>query len=121
VHVGLLHHRHQRSLGAPLRLEQAGKVAAIAHPWHLDHDAAHPRIPLALAVAVALARARGGALVALGAQMLGHLQLHHRLAQHAHAFTQKVEIACLLCLAQQPLQCHTQRIGHRVGPPHLVS
>ena len=47
LHVGLLHHRHQRPLRPRARLQQRGEVAAVAHPRHPQLDRAHPRVPVA--------------------------------------------------------------------------
>jgi site-specific DNA recombinase len=114
LHVRLLHHRQQRPLGPPPRLQQAGEEAPIPHPRHRQLDRPHPRVPLPLAVPVALAPPLGAALVPLRAQVLAHLQLHQRLRQHPHPFPQEVAVLQLR-LAQQVLQCHPELVGHRVG------
>jgi hypothetical protein len=90
THVGLLDDRHQRLLGAPARPEKAREVAALTQLRDLQIDLAGARVPPPRAVAVAV---RGAvlrpALAELGADQLGHLDLHQlpheqleRLAQH---------------------------------------
>jgi len=54
VNVGFLDHGHQRLLGSPPRLEEAGEVAALPELGNLQRDPASPGIPIAVAVSVTL-------------------------------------------------------------------
>jgi len=57
---------------------------------------------------------------ALGAQVLGHLQLHQRLGHDPHAFAQGVQVGFSISLAQQFGKCHAQCVGHRRWCSSLV-
>ena len=88
--VGLLHDGQQRLLGTPARLQNAREVAALADLGDLQLDLPGARVPPPRPIAVAMRRpVLGPALAALGADQLGHLELHHlrrdgldRLADH---------------------------------------
>jgi hypothetical protein len=99
LHVGLAHGRHQRPLSSLARLQQAWEEAAVAYARHAQLERAHPRIPVAVAVAIAFTLSFGAALVALGAQVLGHLQFHQRLGHHPHTFAQRVQVWFSVSLA----------------------
>src|SRR5437763_13528515 len=71
--VRLAHHGHQGALRPLARLQQTRKVAAVAHPWHLEIERANPRVPCPVAIAVSLPIPFAAALVALGAKVLGDL------------------------------------------------
>src|SRR5581483_9554069 len=114
--VGLLHDRDQRLFGPPAWLQQAGKIAAIAHAWHAERNRAHARVPLPFAVAVALPQPRRRALVPFGAQLLRHLQFHQRLTERLDAVPEEVDLLAQRGLAERLHQCHPQLIGHRVAP-----
>jgi hypothetical protein len=117
LHIGLLDHGHEGSLGAFARLKQAGEVAAIPGSGYAQLDGPHAGVPTPLSVAVALTRPGWRAFVSLGAQVLANLQLHQCLAQHLHPVSQEVGIPIKLRLAEQVQKCHSQLIGHRIGPP----
>src|SRR5919198_3440119 len=94
--VRLLHHRHERLLGALARLQERREVAAPPELRDLQLDLAGARVPPPRPVAIAV----GGAiirpaLVELGADQLRHLRLH-QLLDHP---TQRLadHVAVLLC------------------------
>jgi hypothetical protein len=110
--VCLLDDGHQRALSTSPWFQQARKEAAIAHPWHLQFDRANARIPRPLAMTVAVAASLWRAFVPLCTDVLGELQLHQLLSQHAHALTQEISLFHT-SLAQHLGKCHSQLVGHR--------
>ena len=91
-----------------------GKEAAITNAGYPQLEWAHSRIPVPIAVPVAFTLSIRAALVTLGAQMLGHLQLHQRLGHDAYTFTKCVQIRLGVRLAQQLGECHAKVVGHRL-------
>ncbi len=45
--------------------------------------------------------------------MLGHFDFHQRLRQGPYPFSQEIHVVAQLGLAQQVIECHAKRIGHR--------
>ena len=94
VDIGLLHHRDQRLLGAPARLQKRREVAAVAQLGDGQLDAADPSVPVAGPVAVAVGGPLQAALAQLRANPGADLGVHqlgshpgHRLAQHIGVLT----------------------------------
>src|SRR5207247_11411530 len=101
-------------LSTPSGLQQAGEEAAVAHPWDLQLDRPHARVPGSLAVAIAVAAPLRRAFVTLGADVFSQLHLHQFLGQDAYSLTQKISLLHT-CLAQHLGECHSQFVGHRAG------
>jgi len=88
--VRLLHHRQQRLLRAPARLEEAREVAALTDLGDLQLDLPGPGVPPPRPIPVAMRRPiLRATLAVLGADQLRHLELQHlrrhrsgRLADH---------------------------------------
>src|SRR6266851_6831142 len=89
------------SLGPLAWFQQPRKEATVAHAWHVQIERTHPSVPVSVAVAIGLALPLRAALVALGTQVLGHLEFHQGLGHHAHALAQGVQVGLSVCLAQQ--------------------
>ena len=72
-----------------------------------------PRVPAPLAIAVAAGQSALRVALALGhAGELGHLGLHDRLGEHAHALAQEVDVALGDRLAHRLEHGHPV-LGHR--------
>src|SRR5207245_2056560 len=63
-------------------LQQARKVAAVTHPWHLEIQRADARVPGPVAIRIPLSISFTGAFVALGPNVSGDLHFHQRLAEN---------------------------------------
>src|SRR3954469_9361118 len=112
LHVRFLDHRDQCLLCASSGLEQAGEEASVPGTRTLELDRADARVPWPLAVAVAIPTPFRRPFVALGANVLGELELHQFLRQHAHTLTQEIRFFHAR-LAQYLGECHSQFVGHR--------
>ena len=105
--------REQGPLGAPPRLEQRGEVGPVADPRDGELDGADAGVPAPVAVPVAAGEAALGIPLAVGEPgELGHLRLHDRLGEHAHALAEEVRIPVGDRLAQRLEQGHAV-VGHR--------
>ena len=115
AHIGLLHHRHQRLLGALARLQEAREVAALADLRDLQLDLARPRVPPPRPIAVAMRRAiLGPALTVLGADQLGDLGLHQLARDRLHRLADHVPVLIAQHLPDDLLDRHPLR--HRPSP-----
>jgi hypothetical protein len=114
LHIALHHHRGQRPLSPPARLQNRREVASLAQPRDLKLDGADPGVPVPGPVAVAVGHPLGGALTVLSPDLGRDLDLHERLGEGAHALAQEVDIGTL-GLAQQLIQLHLGH-DHRAPP-----
>ena len=114
THIRLLHHRYQRLLGALARLQKAREVAALAQLGDLQLDLTGPGVPPPRPVAVAMRRTvLRTALTTLGADELGHLELHHLLRDDAHRLADHVRMLIAQHLPHDLLDRHPVPTGHR--------
>ena len=67
MHVSFLHHRGERLLRQPARLQEGRKVAALAQLGDAQFDCARARLPCPVAIAVALVDPISAALAMGGA------------------------------------------------------
>jgi len=109
VEVGFLHHRRERLLGHPPRLQEAGEVAALAQLGDAQFDRAGPGFPVAVAIAVALDQALRALLAIAGAGKTADLQLHQPLGGKADHLAQQIRVGGLL---HERAQVH-HVVGHR--------
>ncbi len=109
MHVGLLDDGGQRLLGQPPRLEEAGKVTALAQPGDAQLDRPGPRLPVAVAIAVALGEPPGALLAIRRAGQRPDLHLHQPLGGEPDHLAQNVGIRRLL---YKRAKAH-HLIGHR--------
>jgi hypothetical protein len=107
--VGLLDHRRQRLLGHPARLQETGKVAALAQLRNAQLYRTGPGLPVPVAVAIALDQPLGALLTVSRAGQAAHLQLHQPLGGKANHLAQQIGVGTLL---HQPTQGH-DLVGHR--------
>ena len=112
--IRLLHDRDERLLGAPPRLEEAREVAAAAELGDRQLDLARARRPRPRPVAVAMGEPLlRGALAAVRADQLRHLRLHQLLHDPAQRLAQEVKPLALQQVADNLLNRHPLRLGHR--------
>ena len=117
AHIGLLDHRQQRLLGAPARLQEAREVAALADLGDLQLDLARARVPAPRPIAVAMRRAiLGPALTTLGADQLGHLELHHLRRDRLDRLADHVGVLIEQHLPDDLLDRHPVGTGHAAPP-----
>src|SRR5262245_1217969 len=119
VHVGLLHHRRQRPLAPPPRLEQARKVAPRPHFRDRELEGPDPCVPGPQPEAVAVRRSLPAALVRLRTHQGRHLCLHQRLRQYPHPLAQNVGLLLGQELAHERGEVHPP-LGHRLLPHDLA-
>ncbi len=112
MHVGFLDHRHQRPLGRPAGLEEAGEVGAAPQLRDAQLDRAGARLPVPLPVAVALHQAVRAALAMAGAGHPADLQLHQPLGRKADHLPQQGGIRPF----RQQLAKGSLVLGHRGVP-----
>jgi hypothetical protein len=116
AHIGLLHHRHQRLLGALARLQDRREIRALADLGDLQLDLPGPGVPPPRAIAIAVRGAILGALPVLGADQLRHLSLHDLLRDHPHRLTDHVSVFIAQHLPDDLLDRHPVPTGHRRPP-----
>ena len=120
THIRLLHHRQQRLLRAPPRLQEAREVAALADLGDLQLDLARARVPAPRPIPVAVRRPiLGPALAALGADQLRHLELHHLRRDGLDRLADHVSVLIEQHLLDDLLDRHPVGTGH-AAPPLLV-
>jgi hypothetical protein len=107
--VGLLHHRGQRLLGEPPRLEEAREVRALAQLRDAQLDGPGPGLPDPVAVAVALRQTLRALLAVSRARQPADLERHQPLGRKADHLAQKIGLGGLL---HERAQVH-HRLGHR--------
>jgi hypothetical protein len=113
AHIGLLHDAEQRLLGALARLKKRREVAALTDLGDLQLDLARPGIPPPAPIAVAMRGTVLGALAVLGADQLGHLDLHQLPRQPRHRLAQHIGVLIDQHLPDDLLDRHPVRSGHR--------
>ena len=96
MHVGFLHHRGERLLGQPARLQERREVAALAQLRDTQLHRAGAGLPVPLAVAVALNQALEVLLAIGGSGQPLDLQLHQPLGGKADHLAQQISVRGLL-------------------------
>ena len=94
--VGFLNDCGKRLLAHPPRLEEAGKVAALADFRYAQRNRARAGIPLARTVSVAMGQAIGVAATVRGSGQGLDFQVHQPLRGEADHLTQEVGVGGLL-------------------------
>jgi hypothetical protein len=92
VDIGLLHHRDQRLLGPPARLQERREIAAGPQLGDAQLQLTNPGVPGSGPVAVALSHPVWGALAKLGADLGGDLGLHQLGDHPGHALAQHISV-----------------------------
>ncbi len=114
AHIGLLHHRHQRPLAAPARLQEARKVAALPQLGDLQIDLARARVPAPRPIAVAVrGPVIGPALAELGPDQLRDLGLHDLRRDRLNRLADHVRVLIAQHLPDDLLDRHPVCSGHR--------
>src|SRR3954451_208587 len=116
--IRLLHHAHQRLLGALARLQEAREVAALPDLRDLQLDLTRARVPPPRAIPVAMRRAVLGALPVRGADELGDLGLHQLPRDRPHRLADHVTVLLAQHLPDDLLDRHPVPTGH-CRPPFV--
>jgi hypothetical protein len=113
VDICLLDDRDQRLLSTPARLQEAGKVAALAQLGDGQLDRADPGVPVAGPIAIAVGDSLQAALTQLGADLCADLGLHQLLSHPGHALQQHIGVLLAHELVGQLGSGHPGPLGHR--------
>jgi hypothetical protein len=116
VDVGLLHHRDQRLLGPPARLQERREVAAGPQPGNAQLQLPDPGVPGSWPVAVTLGHPVRGALAELGTDLGRNLGLHQLRDHPRHALAQHVGVLAGQQLVGNLRSGHPGAFGHRGAP-----
>jgi hypothetical protein len=114
--IRLLHHAHERLLGALARLQERREVAALPDLRDLQLDLPGPGVPSPRPIAVAMRRAVLGPLAALRADELRHLGLHQLAGDRLHGLADHVAVLLAQHLPDDLLDRHSVPTGHRRPP-----
>src|SRR5215203_4764123 len=107
-----------RSMSSTARLKERREVAAAADLRDRQLDLARPRRPRPRPIPVAMGQPLLGRPLAVpGPHQLGHLRLHQLLHDPGQRLTQEVEPVLLKQVADDLLNRHPLRLGHRGDSP----